>query len=43
LTISRERAGEKRQSVVNEITRNLHVAGASASARLPPVAAAGSK
>ena len=32
LTISRERDAGKRQSVVNEMTRNLHVAGASARA-----------
>jgi hypothetical protein len=36
LTISRERAGEKRQSEVNDTTRNLAVAFASAADRLPP-------
>ena len=35
--LARARGG-KRQSVVNETTRNLHVAGASACARSPPVA-----
>jgi hypothetical protein len=43
LTISRERAGAKRQSVVKDTTRNRQVAGASACARSPPVAVAGSK
>ena len=36
-TISRERAGAKRQSVVNETTRKRQVAGDSACARSPPV------
>ena len=43
-TISRERAGEKRQSVVKETTRKLTAAaGFNATARSPPAAAPGSK
>jgi hypothetical protein len=43
LTISRERAGAKRQSVVKLISRNFADAGANVAARSPPCANAGSK
>ena len=43
LTISRERAGEKRQSVVKLTIWNLHRARANAAVRSPPNARAGSK
>jgi len=42
-TISREHEGGKRQSVVNEVSRNSACAGASDRARSPPACLAGSK
>jgi hypothetical protein len=42
-TISRERAGVKRQSDLNETTRNAALRRASAADRSPPKSAAGSK